>query len=73
MWASIRGSDLGVEAQQLAEAKESMALLNIIPYVTQSSTPGPYKVGQVWGNALRADPGNPAQRDGTASNNQDFA
>lgn len=49
-----------------------MALLNIVPYVAQGSTPRPYKVAEVGGNALRADPGNSAQGDGTASNNQDF-
>ena len=67
-----RDSDLWIETQQPTEAEESMPLLNIIPNVAQGSTPGPYKMTQVWGNALRADPGNSAQGDGAASNNQIF-
>lgn len=45
-----------------------MALLNIIAYVAQGSAPGPYKVAQMGGDALRADPGDSSQSDGTASN-----
>ncbi|KAA6418092.1 MAG: hypothetical protein FRX49_11933 [Trebouxia sp. A1-2] len=57
--ASVR--HLWVETQQSAEAKESMTLLHIIPYMTQGCAPRPYKVPQVGSNALRADPSNSPQ------------
>ena len=43
-----------------------MALLHIVPDVAQGSAPWPHKVPQMRGNALGADPGHSAQRDGTA-------
>lgn len=57
---------LRVEAEQSAKTKESMPLLYIIAYVAQSCAPWAYKVSQMRGNALRADPCYPSQRDGTA-------
>ena len=57
---------LRVNPQQSAEAKEGMTLLHIITYMAQGSAPRRDKVAQVWGNALGADPGDPAQGDGTA-------
>ena len=63
----MKRADLGVETKEAAEAQECMALLNVVTDMAQGSTPRPYKMAQMRGNALRADPGNPSQSDSTAS------